>query len=135
MKKNHHLSILISFFRSIKCHFPFNEPWFTTKSKLDIEEFLLKNNFQDGNFLVCPGDQNNSMNFDLNVVFKNSLQRFKIVQKLLIESKCVFALEGGTTNFSTLQALIEFHTSNVVKPLSCRLIICEVDNLFEMNKS
>ena len=76
------------------------------------------------------------MNFDLNVVFKNSLHQFKIVQKLLMESKCVFALEEGTTNFSTLQALIEFHTAHIVKPLSCRLIICEVDDLqFEMNKS
>ena len=102
---------------------------------MDIEEFLLKNNFEDGHFLVCPGDKNNSMNFDLNVVFKNRLQQFKVVQKRLMESKCVFALEEGTTNFSTLQALIEFHTSNIVKPLSCRLIICEVDNLFEMNES
>ena len=69
-------------FRSIKS-VPFSEPWFTKKSKLQVEQ-LLHNSFHvDGYFLVNPdySKENNSVvALYLSVMCSDVLHQFKIVQ-------------------------------------------------------
>lgn len=109
-------------FRSIKS-VPFSEPWFTKKSKLQVEQLLYNNFHVDGYFLVNPdySKENNSVvALYLSVMCSDVLHQFKIVQRLLFD-KCVFTLDGGYLNFPTIASLVEFHTLNIMKPVPCYL--------------
>ena len=68
-------------FRSIKC-VPFNEPWFTKKSKPEVEHLLFNNFHVDGYFLVNPdySKDNSVLALYLNVMFGDALHQFKIIQ-------------------------------------------------------
>merc|ERR1711971_1489389 len=69
-------------FRSIKS-VPFSEPWFTKKSKLQVEQLLYNNFHVDGYFLVNPdySKENNSVvALYLSVMCSDVLHQFKIVQ-------------------------------------------------------
>merc|ERR1712051_1004917 len=109
-------------FRSIKS-VPFSEPWFTKKSKLQVEQLLYNNFHVDGYFLVNPdySKENNSVvALYLSVMCSDVLHQFKIVQRLLFD-RCVFTLDGGYLNFPTIASLVEFHTLNIMKPVPCYL--------------
>ena len=69
-------------FRSIKS-VPFSEPWFTKKSKLQVEQLLYNSFHVDGYFLVNPdySKENNSVvALYLSVMCSDVLHQFKIVQ-------------------------------------------------------
>ena len=62
---------------------PFSEPWFTKKSKLQVEQLLYNNFHVDGYFLVNPdySKENNSVvALYLSVMCSDVLHQFKIVQ-------------------------------------------------------
>jgi len=109
-------------FRSIKS-VPFSEPWFTKKSKSEVENLLYNNFHVDGYFLVNPDydkENNSVVALYLSVMCSDILHQYKIIQRLLFE-KCVFSLDGGYLNFPTISSLVEFHTLNIMKPLPCYL--------------
>jgi len=108
-------------FRSIKC-VPFNEPWFTKKSRPEVEHLLFNNFHVDGYFLVNPdySKDNSVLALYLNVMFGDAIHQFKIIQRHLF-GKCVFTLDGGYLNFPTISSLVEFHTLNIVRPVPCYL--------------
>ena len=68
-------------FRSIKC-VPFNEPWFTKKSRPEVEHLLFNNFHVDGYFLVNPdySKDNSVLALYLNVMFGDAIHQFKIIQ-------------------------------------------------------
>ena len=62
---------------------PFSEPWFTKKSKLQVEQLLYNSFHVDGYFLVNPdySKENNSVvALYLSVMCSDVLHQFKIVQ-------------------------------------------------------
>ena len=62
---------------------PFSEPWFTKKSKLQVEQLLYNSFHVDGYFLVNPdyNKENNSVvALYLSVMCSDVLHQFKIVQ-------------------------------------------------------
>ena len=71
-------------FRSIKS-VPFNEPWFTKKSKPEVENLLFNTFHVDGYFLVNPdySKESSVVALYLSVMFRDVLHQFKIVQVLI----------------------------------------------------
>lgn len=121
-----------------KC-LPFHQNWFTKKPLKDVEHLLLNNHHINGYFLVTcqthPG-----IALYLNVMYNETLHQMKIIQVLFVYKlglqwtklhllfqrfifggKPVFSLEEGSLNFSSISALIEFHTLNISKPVPCYL--------------
>ena len=66
-------------FRSVKS-VPFNERWFTTKNRTEVEHLLHNSYHVDGYFLVTPEFRDSSVSLYLNVMFNDVLHHFKIYQ-------------------------------------------------------
>ena len=76
-------------FRSIKS-VPFSEPWFTKKSKSEVESLLYNNFHVDGYFLVNPDydkENNSVVALYLSVMCSDILHQYKIIQVI-----CHFSL-------------------------------------------
>lgn len=100
-------------------------PWFTTKTKFEVDALLTRTHVIDGYFVVRNSEYRDTREpladtFTISVVFEDTVQHFRIIQRRMFD-KMVFTLDDGSTNFSDVPSLIDFYQLNKSTRLPCFL--------------